>query len=94
MNKFQQALDNLFFRATYKGIFKNKRLQRQKDLLQELVDKATPKKVIIDKTINGDDCFCPNCKTSLVDVRNDAYKSFISKHCSWCGQALDWGEDE
>lgn len=62
--------------------------------LQELVDKETPKKVIIEKTIDGDDCFCPNCKTSLFDVRKDAYKSFISRYCTWCGQHIDWREND
>lgn len=57
--------------------------------LQKLVDKATPKKVFI----CDNDCSCPNCTTSLVDVRKDAYKQFINKYCTYCGQALDWSEE-
>lgn len=94
MNKYQKDLNNLFFRATYGGVFVNSKLQRNKNNLQELIDKATPKKVVIEPTIDGNDCFCPNCKSSLVDVRNDAYKTYIFRYCTWCGQALDWSKND
>lgn len=64
------------------------------DLLQELVDKATPEKPLIafidgavadgsvvQKTI----VVCPSCKSLLVEGQN---------YCTDCGQAIDFGEDD
>ena len=55
------------------------------DILQELVDKATPKKV--DKYSRHKDleptCFCPLCE-NIVEKEH--------KYCTECGQALDFKE--
>lgn len=59
MSDYQKDLNNLFFRATDGGIIKITRLQRNKDHLQELVDKATPKKAFKKwerKEIDIDEC--------------------------------------
>ena len=58
--------------------------------LQELVDKATPMKVLNreqhskDSDAYGD---CPICKTPLCDYTNP-------KGCGGCLQAIDWSEEE
>ena len=51
------------------------------DILQELVDKATPIKV---KTLNGVD-YCEKCLYQIDDRNYD--------FCSHCGQALDWSNE-
>lgn len=54
-------------------------------LLQELVDKATPKKPIEEIDSYDDfDCsvhYCPNCKNEV----DEAY-------CPACGQKIDWSD--
>ena len=83
MNKYQEVLD--------KFINDGHRLtHRERNefgaILQELVDKATPKKPIRFK-----DKFyislpkCPVCKT-IPHTGNQ-------KYCDECGQKLDWSED-
>lgn len=58
--------------------------------LQELVDKATPKEVIVDDSeyekYGENDYKCPSCNSWL---RPDI---FIEKHCFNCGQKIDWSE--
>lgn len=55
--------------------------------LQELVDKATPKKPIKSNNPLFDYMvFCPACNKSM---------SFKNYYCGSCGQAVDWsGEDD
>lgn len=80
MNKYQEALD-----------YAKKHLDSKQDLerigvLQELVDKAIPKKIL--RTVNDDgEPFlprgygeCPKCKT-VVGCNN--------KYCRECGQRLE-----
>lgn len=54
----------------------------------EALGKQMPKKI---ELFNGQ-CSCPNCK-KLFGNYNDL-KEFISWHCKYCGQALDWSEEE
>ena len=54
------------------------------ELLQGLVDRATPKKVI-DKTPFKSFAWCPNCNYSIT-------KRNYPKFCGNCGQALDWSD--
>ena len=54
------------------------------ELLQALVDRATPKKVV-DKTPFKSFAWCPSCNYSI-SKRN------YPKFCGNCGQALDWSE--
>lgn len=93
MNKYQEAIHDLKMAVEYpKSKYNDSRLI---DLcfenIQELVEKATPKKVIKEigigyegyyDTIGHYETFfcCPNCK---VDVLGRGY-------CDNCGQALDW----
>lgn len=80
MNKYEEALD-----------FVKKHLDSKYDLekvevLQELVDKATPKKILRTVNDNGEPFLprgygeCPKCKT-VVGCNN--------KYCRECGQRLE-----
>lgn len=53
-------------------------------LLQQLVDKATPKKPI--------DSFCPICGSYEIEVQVVGYGWEKQKHCPDCGQAIDWSK--
>lgn len=80
MNKYQNSLDN-FVKAL--NLFTNfKSMHEWKSDLQELVDKATPKKP---KTVRyrGIEFNCPVC--------NRLYTERVN-FCSSCGQAIDWGK--
>ena len=46
-----------------------------------LKEKATPKKLEVEKFGGYDDLMCPNCKS---------YKIRNPKYCCDCGQKLDW----
>lgn len=92
MNKYQASLDN-FVKAL--GHFTNfKSIHDWKSDLQELVDRATPKKPKIRVFNEAEpwDCAdylvereaCPLCGRKLLD--KDPY-------CYICGQALDWSEE-
>lgn len=80
MNKFQKALNAL------RKIFLNEH-SPECDVLQELVDKSTPKKIlksVVDE--NGEPYLprnhglCPNCKTIV---------EYNDKYCHECGQRLE-----
>ena len=69
MNKYQEALNEM-----YAVLNDSERFCKHKDLLQELVDKATPKKP--DKN--------QECECGVRLVRS------IDKYCRICGQKIDW----
>lgn len=82
MNKYQNSLDN-FVKAL--NLFTNfKSMHEWKSDLQELVDKATPKKPK-NWTVRyrGIEFNCPVC--------NRLYTERVN-FCSSCGQAIDWGK--
>nr|DAT74989.1 MAG TPA: ribosome, girodazole, girolline, antibiotic complex, 50S [Caudoviricetes sp.] len=93
MNKYQEALDYLAVSLqvfdetvddkTYRDELEAKRENARKEL-QELVDKATPKKPI-QKAAGRK--VCPNCERSTV-------REVSPRYCSICGQAIDWGTDD
>lgn len=94
MNKYQEALLNI--RYYYAQSQKYKKLQkynaiRQLETLQELVDKATPKKPEI--TIHNG--FCPNCHQAfgLERTKEAMLRPYWLSYCPCCGQALDWSEE-
>ena len=91
MNKYQEALSNI--RYYYAQSQKYKKLQkynaiRQLETLQELVDKATPKKLKgwrVGRLLNrGIEFNCPVC--------NRLYTERVN-FCSSCGQAIDWSNE-
>ena len=79
MNKYEEALEWL--------MAGNDSCGTEWDLLQELVDKATPKKpdkyVLLERDYLGfpTQGYCKTCGTSLL-VKNN--------YCGRCGQAIDW----
>lgn len=89
MNKFEEAF--FFLRSedlTALGNDKLELLYFHLDNIEELVDKATPKKpIIIPNNMNLLAYRCPVCVKKT-------YTSFRRNYCSECGQALDWSEDD
>lgn len=91
MNKYQRALKVLSAseQQAWKEGYDVYDLQEAKDLLKELVDKATPKKPITgeDQDVRYASIYeCPNC-----------HKMFLgtgTNYCYRCGQALKWDEEE
>lgn len=74
-------------------------------LIEELVDKATPKRPILNKIWEDEDtkniydeygrinetlCVCPNCGES--DIYDFEYNTRF-KCCSNCGQRIDWSDE-
>lgn len=97
MNKYQEALETiqkskLIFHV-YKGQTEGMKAPRIFDLyhgeiftLRELVEKATPKKVVNVKSVEDWDVLfiageCPVCGSWLNDEM---------KYCPECGQRLEW----
>ena len=76
MNKYQEALEKLREIEQTENTW-----DVNCDVLQELVDRATPKKPY-DK---GDYYICPNCS-------ND--RCVCGKFCPNCGQAIDWSTND
>ena len=106
MNKYQEALEYLteeaysnYFRKYVQTSKEKVTLFKSSKYLQELVDRATPKKPkeqLIDnycKGIPGEtpsekelNYFCSNCNEL---VGNEWFKY---NFCPNCGQAIDWGK--
>lgn len=96
MNKYQESLDYLKTHA-YKiveeidmGNNSSYFFQPMDDVddvakpLQELVDKATPKKPVDKREeLHGMSFVCPKCGKRT-------YTNFTRDYCGECGQALDW----
>ena len=80
MNKYQEAFESISDNKYQYGT------DEQWELLQELVDKETPKKILRTVNDNGEPLFprgygeCPKCKT-VVGCNN--------KYCRECGQRLE-----
>jgi hypothetical protein len=69
MNKYEEVLLDITV------------LPYQFKILKELVERATPKKVIYENNDSGIG-ECPNCRERI----------FTPDFCPNCGQALDWSE--
>ena len=88
MNKYQEALDILHGVANGNLIrettcdYQRDKNDEYKDILQELVDKATPKKP---HWIYDDEPLCPYCGEVLDGTE---------EHCDECDQRLDWSDEE
>lgn len=111
MNKYQEALENLKvptddWESAELQLAENNdepieyKEQESIDLLQELVDKVTPKKVIkLPEKDRGYEHICPRCEqfvgTIVFEKHRDMYEhSCIEEddYCCSCGQRLDWEE--
>ena len=96
MNKYQEALE--FLRSEDVTAWGNDKLEIlyfHLDNIEELVEKATPKKPNYEADgydENGeliyDTWICPNCDKKY-EVDYDEYD-----HCPNCGQVIDWSDEE
>lgn len=97
MNKYQEALNHIRLVCLVNSdddediTEYDKRVINNLNILQELVDKAIPKKPINKATYTYDDipftALCPNCKENLGYESQNLYKC-----CYKCGQAIDWSD--
>lgn len=91
MNKYQEALNyikNIVLDSSGDGYYEPKTVQdfyfRDCQILQELINKATPQK----PSIEDDTWYCPECEAEYeLDYHEHDY-------CPKCGQALDWSEED
>lgn len=81
MDKYQEAMNYLWNENKLYGTASRGYLE----ILQVLVDKATPKKLVATRHTRR----CPSCNRQMSDI-NNAHPNM--KFCPNCGQALDWGE--
>lgn len=101
MNKYQEPFNNIVVEAELMAERCNHKLEKDIKTVQELIDKATPKKVVKSKPLEfdvkiGKATFkkgtsslriCPSCRKWL----NYNYEK---NYCGYCGNALDWSEEE
>lgn len=97
MNDYKKALDYLRMLERKESLFFSNQVAPQVncDVMQELVEKATPKKVeekedicdVVEYVYTRGKC--PKCKSYVAYDGYDRYD-----YCQYCGQAIDWSEDE
>lgn len=92
MNKYQDAWD--FVKDMQNDKYSN--YSKEKEVIQELVDKATARKPIRDEM---DFVYrCPTCNgMSIRTGCTDYYGIWLEikfTHCSDCDQKIDWSNDE
>lgn len=89
MNKYQEPFNNIVVEAELMAERCNHKLEKDIDIVQELIDKATPKKPIpLFIPIAYLPYRCPICGT-LVNHKKDKFN-----YCPKCGQAIDRSEEE
>ena len=101
MNKYQEAYSYIkHYCELDDDIIRWPLYQKSINALQELVDKATPKKPLVQKYKYSEHYICPNCnkhKLAIIDYGeyiNQLRKgSKLTLYCPECGQALDWSEE-
>lgn len=87
MNKYKKALDFLLVGPA--DCYGDKTLTERNEiienikLIKELVERATPKKVV-KMTVNSGYGSCPDCRQPV---------NFLERFCHCCGQELDWSEE-
>ena len=78
MNKYEKAIHILINREDYW----EEQIETALDILQELVERATPKKAIREKNTSFINC-----------PEGEDYTYYENQpYCVGCGQALDWSE--
>lgn len=93
MNKYQEALDRMYDNYVYGA----KQKEDSYFKLQELVDRATPKKTIANHIygLGGiSKTNCPLCRMPQRKALHPVEKLVNPEYCPHCGQALDWSKDE
>lgn len=86
MNKYQGALDRLFMWATngYCALeVPSAEYEDLKEIMQELVEKATPKKLKSTTIGTVELKLCTNCGEAI---------QWFESYCHGCGQKIDWLE--
>lgn len=84
MNKYEKAFNHLREHASFDTV-------DEIIDIKELVEKATPKKIIYDKGYNGERLFfCPNCNKSM--PKSSFFNQYRYPYCPYCGQSVDWSE--
>ena len=92
MNEYQKALDKLCELGRKELTFREIcEMEIAVETLQKLVEKATPKKPIEYPSF-ASGYKCPNCESNI--VLHGSHKICPTPCCSWCGQALDWSEED
>lgn len=76
--------------------YKGKDFSKYVHLIQELLELSVPKKVTREVIGMITHVQCPTCKRVMRHETSGAILKFCTnhKHCSVCGQALDWSKDE
>lgn len=112
MHKYQEALDDLVKVSCVKKVscaecdinkICNSTAKEYVDTLQQLVDKATPKKPLkhpsykfsfIDNIFKQQKLYiCPTCRNACL-VRIAPNERNENRYCYDCGQAIDWSGEE
>lgn len=93
MNEYQEAID-YFWKAYDENIIYGIASRGYLEMLQELVNKETPKKPIdVEFGPYGDLMLCcPNCKHGVVQIPTYHGNRYYPR-CPFCGQKLE-GENE
>lgn len=95
-NKYQQALDNYSENVDYRD-YSTKTVDivnESYDILEELVNKETPKKLKSKTDKDGRLLLvCPNCGDVYMKFWSDVETITCRKYCDECGQKLDWSEE-
>lgn len=92
MNKYQEALKNIKIMGD-KDLYNEFHIEWA-NTLQELVDKATPKKLKPKTDKDGRLLWvCPNCGDVYMKFWSDVETISCRKHCDECGQKLDWSDE-
>lgn len=97
MNKYQEALDHIIKcdREDCGMSYLSDAYRNDLSVLRELVDKATPKKPILEYVVDGYYYRCSKCGKLILDdmtansVSGDSLKEDCS-YCSRCGTKVDW----
>lgn len=93
MSEYTEAISSIYF--TMHNRVKPKTLghceDRNLEVLEELVERATPKK----PDVNINNGYCPNCHQAfgLERTRQAMLRPYWLSFCPYCGQALDWSEE-
>lgn len=84
MNKYEKAFNHLREHASFDTV------DEMIDI-KELVNKATPKKVVYKKGSDGERWFfCSRCNEIVPRTSN--FNQHTYPYCPYCGGKFDWGE--
>lgn len=95
-NRYQKALDKLLENVEFKD-YSNKTIHECNEaitVLQELVDKVTPKKYKIITDKNGKLILvCPNCNQKIKMFKSQIETIRPIPYCFNCGKAIKWSDE-